>query len=158
MPVQAETLAERERARKAREEEEMEMERARREEARQAEEAARLEEATQIVADLLVEGRISGDGVERAIAAEVRLLEIKARGSSKAPSVHSIVDQEDEDVPPPAFFIKEERGKRPNNASVEIPSDGKRKDTKGKKSERPFASLLDLPVDQVRNLFCFVYS
>jgi hypothetical protein len=152
MPLQAETLAERERARKAREEEEMEAERVRKEEAEQAEEAARLEEATQNVADRLVQGLISGDNLDRAIAAEVRLLERKARRGSQAPSLSVLDDYEGETAQPENSGKKELR-KRPNNVLVEIPVDEKRKESKGKKSERPFASLQDIPVNEVRNIF-----
>jgi hypothetical protein len=152
MPVQAETLAERERARKAREEEEREAERVRQEEVEQAEEAARLEEATQIVADRLVAGLIPGDDLDRAIAAEVRLLERKARRESQTPSFRVLDDYEGETAEPETSVKKEFR-KRPNNVSVEIPVDDKRKESKGKKSERPFASLQDIPVNEVRNIF-----
>jgi hypothetical protein len=152
MPLQAETLAERERARKAREEEEKEMERVRKEEVQQAEEAARLEEATQIVAERLIQGLISADNLDRAIATEVRLLERRARRGSQAPSLTPLDDYEGETAQPPALVKKEVR-KRPNRASVEIPVDDKRKESKGKKSERPFASLQDLPVNEVCNAF-----
>ena len=92
MPVQAETLAERESARKAREDEEREVERVRKEEAQKAEEAARLEEATQIVRDHFVEGLITSDNLDGMITVEIRLLERKVRRGSKVPSLTLLDD------------------------------------------------------------------
>jgi hypothetical protein len=53
----------------------------------------------------------------------------------------------------PDIPVKKEVRKRPNNASVEIPADEKRKGSKGKRSERPLLSLLELPTKEVCNLF-----
>jgi hypothetical protein len=151
MPLQAEALAGREAARKAREEEDREAERVRQEEAQKAEEAARLAEATEIVTDRLLQGIVAADELDNAVAAEVRALERKAHRESKAPSVYSFGDQEDENVPAPDAFVKEERPKRGFTAVVEIPGVEKRKGSKGKRSERPIASLRDLPTNSVSN-------
>jgi hypothetical protein len=149
MPVQAEALAGRVAARKAREEEEREAERVRQEEAQKAEEAARFAEATEIVTDRLLLGLISADDLDSAVAAEVRSLEMRAREGSRTPSLAPF-DYFAGEIPKPDPPVKKEVQKRPNRASVEIPVDKKPKESKGKKAERPFASLMDIPVNQVR--------
>lgn len=150
MPLQAEALAERVAARKAKEEEEREAERVRQEEAQKAEEAARLAEATEIVTDRLLSGLISADDLDSAVATEVRALEMRAREGSEAPSPAPSGFFEGE-IPKPDPSVANDTRKRRNRASVEIPVDKKPKESKGKKSERPFASLLEIPVNEVRN-------
>jgi hypothetical protein len=149
MPLQAEALAGRVAARKAREEEEREAERVRQEEAQKAEEAARLAEATEIVTDRLLLGLITADDLDSAVASEVRTLEMRARQRSETPSSAPFGFFGGE-IPKPDPPVKKETQKRPNRASVEIPVDKKPKESKGKKAERPFASLMDIPVNQVR--------
>jgi hypothetical protein len=135
-------------ARKAKEEEEREAERVRQEEAQKAEEAARFAAATEIVTDRLLLGLISADDLDSAVAAEVRALELKARGESEAPSLAPF-DYFEEEITKPDPSVKKEVRRRPNRASVEIPVDEKRKGAKGKKSEKPLASLRDLPTNSV---------